>query len=180
MCLVNLGQTYAISSMLPLKTVVPWMVSVKDTGKVVGTAVETIKFEPDENAKRYFLKEWITKVFTLDRYLTEKYLIEAYNSVQGSAIPEFREFIDTNKPLVALRSDPSLVQNITIRSVSFLQDSGALIRIRIETRTNGTIKYIDKLVTLHFSVIPPKTEQEIYTNPIGLYITHFAISEDIN
>lgn len=180
MCVVCLVQLYAITSMLPLKTVAPWMVSVKDTGKVEGTPIEAIKFVPDENAKRYFLKEWVTKVFTLDRYLTEKYLIDAYNTVRGPGAEEFRQYIETNKPIIALRSNPNLVQNITIRSVSFIQDSAALIRIRVETRNAEGLKFTDKLITVHFSVIPPKTEQEIYANPIGLYITHFAVSEDIS
>jgi len=180
MCVICAVQLYAITAMLPLKTIVPWMVTVKDTGKVDGTPVESINFTPDENAKRYFLKEWVTKVFTLDRYLTEKYLIESYNLVRGQGSEEFRRFIEDNKPLIALRSDPSLVQNITIRSVSFIQDSAALIRIRVETRNSQGLKYADKLVTAHFSVIPPKTEAEIYANPIGLYITHFAVSEDVN
>jgi len=156
------------------------MVTVKDTGKVEGTPLETIKFEPSENSKRYFLKEWVTKVFTLDRYFTEKYLIDAYNLVRDQGTDEFRQYIDANKPIVALRSDPTLVQSVIIRSVSFIQDSAALIRIRVETRNGQGLKVADKLVTVHFSVIPPKTEQEIYANPIGLYITHFAVSEDIN
>jgi len=79
-----------------------------------------------------------------------------------------------------LRVDPQLVQNITIRSVSFVQEMAALVRIRVETRSNTGITFKDKLLTVHFAVVPPKTEAEIYANPIGLYITHFAVSEDIN
>lgn len=180
MVFVCLGQLYAITTMLPLKTVAPWMVTVKETGKVEGAPLESVKFEPNENAKRYFLKEWVTKAFTLDRYLTEKYLVDAYAVVRGTGTSEFRQFVDDNKPLVALRSDPTLVQNIVVRSISFVQDSAALVRIRVETRTNQGLKTEDKLVTIHFAVEPPKTEQEIYANPIGLYITHFAVSEDIN
>lgn len=180
MCVVAIVQLYAITEMLPLKTVVPWLITVKDTGKIEGTPVEALKFTPDDNAKRYFLKEWTTKLFTLDRFLTEKYLIEAYSVVRGQANAEFRQFIDEKKPLIALRADPQLVQNITIRSVSFVQDMAALVRIRVETRSNTGLKFTDKLVTVHFAVIPPKTEAEIYANPIGLYITHFAVSEDIN
>lgn len=180
MCVVAIVQMYLINQMLPLKTVVPWMVTVKDTGKVEGTPVESLKFTPDENAKRYFLKEWTTKLFTLDRFLTEKYLTEAYSVVREQAIPEFRQYIDEHKPLIALRVDPQLVQNITIRSVSFVQEMAALVRIRVETRSNTGIIFKDKLLTVHFAVVPPKTEAEIYANPIGLYITHFAVSEDIN
>lgn len=180
MCVICLVQTYAITVMLPLKTVVPWMVTVKDTGKIEGTPVASINFVPDENSKRYFLKDWVTKVFTLDRFLTEKYLIDSYKLVRGQGSEEFRQFIETNKPLIALRSDPNLVQAVVIRSVSFIQDSAALVRIRVETRNSEGVRFADKLVTVHFSVVPPKTEQEIYANPIGLYITHFAVSEDIN
>ncbi len=180
MCVICLVQLFSIIEMMPLKTVVPWMVTVKDTGKVEGTPVESIKFTPDENAKRYFLKEWVTKLFTLDKFLTEKYLIDAYNVVRGQGAAEFRQYIDETAPMTALKADPTLTQGITIRSVSFIQDSAALIRIRVETRKNGGIKFTDKLVTVHLSTIPPKTEAEIYANPIGLYITHFAISEDVN
>lgn len=180
MCMVAVLQMYALMQMLPLKTVVPWMITVKDTGKIEGTPVEALKFTPDDNAKRYFLKEWTTKIFTLDRYLTEKYLVEAYSKVRGNATSEFRQFVNESQPLVVLRTNPELVQNITIRSVSFIQDSAALVRIRVETRNKTGLKYSDKLVTIHFAVIPPKTEAEIYANPIGLYITHFAISEDVN
>lgn len=177
---VAIAELQVINNMLPLKTVVPYMVTVKDTGKVEGTPVETINFTPDENAKRYFLKDWVTKVFTLDRFLTEKYLIDSYKLVRGQGSEEFRQFIETNKPLIALRSDPNLVQAVVIRSVSFIQDSAALVRIRIETRNSEGVRFADKLVTIHFSVVKPNTEQEIYENPIGLYITHFAVSEDIN
>ena len=180
MCVICIVEMYAIMQMLPLKTVVPWMITVKDNGKIEGSPIEALKFTPDDNAKRYFLKEWTTKIFTLDRYFTEKYLTEAYSVVRGQATSEFRQFIDDRKPLIALRTDPELVQNITIRSVSFVQDSAALVRIRVETRNNQGLKVTDKLVTVHFAVIPPKTEAEIYANPIGLYITHFAVSEDIN
>lgn len=177
---VCLVQLYTISAMAPLKTVVPYMVNVKDTGQVATTPVAAINFTPDENAKRYFLKEWVTKVFTLDRFLTEKYLIDAYSLCRGQGAEEFRAFIEENKPIIALRSDPNLVQNMTIRSVSFVADGAALIRIRLEKRNAEGLKLSDKLLTVHFSVIAPNTEQEIYTNPIGLYITHFAVSEDIS
>lgn len=180
MCVIAVVELYTITSMLPLKTVVPWMVTVKDTGKIEGTPVEALQFTPDDNAKRYFLKEWTTKLFTLDKYLSEKYLLDAYALVRGQASEEFRRFIEENKPLIALRADPALVQNITIRSVSFVQDNAALVRIRVETRNSQGLKSADKLLTIHFSVIPPKTEAEIFANPIGIYITHFAVSEDIN
>lgn len=180
MCGICLAMLYTIMSMIPLKTVVPYMVTVADTGKPYSTPVESIKFTPDENTKRYFLKEWVSKVFTLDRFLTEKYLVDAYSSVRGTASEEFRQYIEEKQPLFALRSDPILVQTVIIRSVSFVQDSAALVRVRIQTRNAEGLKFTDKLVTIHFSVIPPKTEQEIYANPIGMYITHFAISEDIS
>ena len=180
MCFVCLVQLYSFNSMLPLKTVVPYLIQVKDTGQIAAKPIEAANFTPDENAKRYFLTQWVTKLFTLDRFLTEQYLVDAYSVCRTEAAEEFRSYINENQPIVALRSDPNLVQNITIRSVSFLQDGGALIRVRVLRRNAQGLKTSDKLITVHFSIIPPKTEQEIYTNPIGLYITHFAVGEDIS
>ncbi|MDO5948033.1 VirB8/TrbF family protein, partial [Burkholderia cepacia] len=33
-------------------------------------------------------------------------------------------------------------------------------------------------ITVHYAISPPKSEEEIASNPVGLYITHFARVED--
>lgn len=178
--LALIGQTIAIMQMLPLKTVQPYKITVTDDGRVTGTPVAAEAYAPGENEKKYFLSQWTTKLFTLDRFFTEKYLLDAYALTRDQAASQFSDYINRFQPLVALKADPTLNQQVTVRSVSFVQQGVALVRFRIDTRSaKKSVVSKDLLITVYYAVIPPKTEEEIYQNPIGLFITQFSVSEDI-
>lgn len=177
-CIVAL--VIAIATMMPLKTVVPYVIKVSSEGNVTATAAGVQAYKPEEREIRYFLSQWVTKLYTLDHSLTEQhYLPEAYALTRDKAIDEFTSWIDQNKPLVVLQSNPTLTQSVIVKSISFVQEGVALVRFRFESRTTEKVIITDRLLTIHYAVIPPKTEKEIYENPIGLFITHFAVSEDI-
>jgi len=181
--ITNISLGIALAVMMPLKTVQPWMVKVdKEEGVATATKVGTAPYQPGDPEKRYFLAEWTTMLLTLDKYMTEKNLVKAFYRTRGKGSSEFGDWVDVNKPAEALKLDPSLTRNIQIRSISFVADGAALVRVSLETRTSAQSSPIRKnvIATIHFAVIPPTTEQEILENPIGLYITHFAISEDMN
>lgn len=175
-----IGQTIAIMQMLPLKTVTPYKISVTEGGRVAGTPIAAEVYVPGVNEKKYFLSQWTTKLFTLDRFFTEKYLLDAYALTRDQASAQFSDYVNRFQPLVALKADPSLNQQVTVRSVSFVQEGVALVRFRIDTRSaKKSVVSKDLLLTINYAMIAPKTELEIYQNPIGLFITQFAVSEDI-
>lgn len=177
---VLIGQSIAIMQMLPLKTVVAYKIGVTDEGRVAGTPFAAEAYTPGENEKKYFLSQWTTKLFTLDRFFTEKYLLDAYALTRDQAASQFSDYVNRFQPLVALKADPSLNQQVTVRSVSFVQQGVALVRFRVDTRAaKKSVVSKDMLLTIYFATIPPKTEEEIYQNPIGLFITQFSVSEDI-
>lgn len=171
-----------IMMMMPLKTVQPYLVKVNADGMAVATPVELATYRPGDAEKKYFLSDWAIKLLTLDRFLTNKNLLDAYDRVRDKAIPEFAEYVETNKPAEALRLDPNLTRVVKIRSVAFISDGAALVRAALETRSGkgNTFTRKNVILTIHYSLVPPKTEQDIFKNPIGLYITHFALSEDLN
>jgi type IV secretory pathway TrbF-like protein len=171
-----------IMMMMPLKTVQPYLVKVNADGMPTATPVAMESYRPGEAEKKYFLSDWAVKLLTLDRFLTNKNLLDAYARARDKAIPEFAEYVETNKPAEALRLDPNLTRIAKIRSVAFISDGAALVRAALETRSGKgqAITRKNVILTIHYSLIPPRTEQEIFDNPIGLYITHFALSEDLN
>lgn len=171
-----------ILNMMPLKTVTPYIVKVNGDGMVTATPVQMASYQPGEAEKKYFLSEWATKLLILDRFLTNKNLLEAYDKVRDKAMNEFADYVAKNKPAEALKLDSLLTRGVKIRSVSFIGDGAALVRVVTETRAGTGQAYTVKnlILTVHYSIVPPKTEEEIFNNPIGLFITHFDLSEDLN
>jgi len=182
MCLTCVVMCFTILRMMPLKTVTPYIVKVNGDGMVAANPIEMVSYQPGEAEKKYFLSEWVSKLLVLDKFLTNKNLLEAYDRVRDKAMNEFAEYVSTNKPAEALKLDPLLTRGVKIRSVAFIGDGAALVRVVTETRTGSGQSYTRKnlILTMHFTLVPPKTEQEIFNNPIGLYVTHFDLSEDLN
>jgi type IV secretory pathway TrbF-like protein len=55
------------------------------------------------------------------------------------------------------------------------------VRVRAETRSLGSAAQSKTLqVTVHYAIVPPKTEAEIIQNPIGLYVTRFNVAEELS
>ena len=169
----------AIAYMAPLKTVVPYVVNVADTGQVTATNAGVSQYQPGEKEIRFFLAQWVTKMYTLDRMMTVRYLKDAYALTRDKAVAEFTDWLESNKPIASLEVDQGITQGVTIKSISFVGEGVALVRFRYTTRAQQKAITTDKLLTIHYSLIPPTTDQQIYENPLGLYITHFAVSEDI-
>ena len=130
--------------------------------------------------KRYFIAKWVKQLISLDPFTTERDLSEAYGLVRGKAIQEFTEYIRLTQPITRIKQDTALTRVVDISSIQFLADNLAQVRIVTKERTRSvdaiTKRYI---VSIHFVTEAPKTEQEMYQNPIGLRITHFAISEEL-
>ena len=178
--IVVLVQGIAIFRMLPLHKPVPYKVEVSESGQVAVRPVAATEYKPGDKEKKYFLTQWTTKLLTLDRFFSEKYLLDAYSLTRDQASEQFSDYVARFQPLVELKKDPSLNQQVTIRSVSFVQDGVALVRVRLDKRaTNQSTSSKDMLLTINFALVEPETDEDIYRNPIGLFITQFALSEDI-
>lgn len=175
------AQGTAISTMLPLVQVVPYVVKVGQDGSVTASRAGAQKYEPGTAEKQYFLAQWTIKLMTLDRFMTKQYLTDAFLLATGKASAEMNDWFEKNKPFEALAKDPSLTRSVTVRSVTFIQEGAALVRISTEARSMGqrAAERKNLLLTIHYVVIPPTTEKEIFDNPIGLFVTHFDINEDM-
>lgn len=171
---------YAISVMAPLKTVVPYQIEVdKHTGDARATKISTERFVVDERQKKFFLGRWVVKTLSIDPYTTKTDIVEAFGFVRGKAIEEYKELMAKTQPISRLAKDKSLTRMITIISTNFVADGSALIRFEAEERSAGLAPSKKRYsINMHFEVVPPTTEKEIYENPNGIFITHFALQEE--
>ncbi len=171
----------ALAMMAPLKTVVPFVLEKVEEGAVVPAPLAAQQYQPGVPEKRYFIAQWARQLLTLDSHLTEQYLSEAYRVTRGKATVEFTDWIQRAAPMAELKRDPTLTRTVAISSVSLIQDQVALVRVMAERRNAGNpIANREKFVlTIHFTTVPPQSEEALLSNPVGLFVTHFLVNTDL-
>jgi len=182
---VAIGLVLALIMLMPLKSVVPYVVKVNtDSGEVSVNPVGVNKYVPGKPEIQYFLAQWIIKTLSVDPYLTEKhYLPDAYAKTRGKATSEFLDWVNKiDLPMQRLQDDGTLTRSVKITSIPTLleEDSGAIVRFLTEERSMKSAPKVKRWVaTIHYTVIPPATEAEILSNPTGLNVTHFEFRDDL-
>jgi type IV secretory pathway TrbF-like protein len=178
---VILALGYTIYSMMPLKRIVPYTIHVSDNGAVVAGQSATEGYKPGEKEINYFLNEWVKQVLTIDIKLTKTNIETAYSRTSGVAAQQLTEYLKKTQPFTALQATPDLVTTIEPLSLP-TPIAENIVMIRVDANSRNATKFLGKTryqITLHYALAPPTTDQEILTNPIGLLITDFKISEEI-
>lgn len=167
--------------LIPLKTVVPFVLEKTPGGAVQVSALRVRRYEPDEAEKRYFIAHWCQNIMAINASITETTLTDAYRLTRGKAIIEFTDWIKKSAPLKILKETPTLTRSVEISGVSLLESNVALVRLVTETRdlNHPNAQHAPYLITINFSIVPPISEAEVFENPAGLFITHFQVASDL-
>lgn len=176
-----LAACLALVVLMPLKTVEPFVVRVADNGMAIADRTGAQNYRPGRAERTYFVSRWVQQVLTMDPYLTERQLAEAYRMTSGLATQQMLDWMKGDRPIERLKKDPGLNRSVSIVTVSPLDEGVMQVRVRTETRSLGTAAQVKTLqVTIHYAIVPPKSEAEIIQNPIGLYVTRFNIAEEMS
>jgi len=176
-----LAACLALVVLLPLKTVEPFVVRVADNGMAIADRAAAQNYRPGRAERTYFVSRWVQQILTMDPYLTERQLAEAYRMTSGLATQQMLDWMKADRPIERLKKDPGLNRSVSIVTVAPLDEGVMQVRVRAETRSLGSAAQVKTLqVTIHYSIVPPKSEAEIIQNPIGLYVTRFNIAEELS
>ncbi len=175
---------FALWQLIPLKERVPYFVEVeRATGRVVASEQVARSFSPDEANRRYFLKEWAQSLLTIDPVRSKSDLLpRARAMVRSKAVEQFDAWIERDQTLKRLVERPDLSRAAEVVSISFVPgaENVAMIRLVLTTRSKYDSAVQDgKVLTVHYALVPPQTDEEILRNPIGLVITDFAIDNEV-
>lgn len=171
----------AIIFMMPLKTTVPWIVETEASGKttVKGPALDS--FNPTQNQIIYFARTWTESLWTVDKALTQRMLETAYAMTKGKASDVFRQHMASYRPIERSASDPTLSATVQVKSINFVSERTMLIRFSVtERRKEKPTQEELYSTTLHWTLSPPSTVEEIMVNPIGFFITDFSWTREVN
>jgi len=171
----------ALNMLMPLKTAVPYIVKVDQaTGEIGAKPIAASGYKPGDSEKKYFLTRWIKNVIDLEPTITERNLRDAFGFIRGKAIDEYKDYMTLTKPLARLREERTLTRKTDIVSFNFMTDNTANVRFQTEERQAGAIPVIKRYAAfITYEIVPPMTDKDIVENPLGLFITHFTISEEI-
>lgn len=168
--------------MLPLKERVPYVVvdevdsSGQPTGRVEVREGGMSHFQPQQAHLRYHLNQWVQDFLSIDEYTESVRLPRSNAMLRGQALNDWRVYLaSTHQPIERLRQNPEYRERAEVISMNFLNESTVLIRVKLTTR-NGTERRLS--INLQTAIIPPTTDDEVYRNPIGLWITTFGVSNE--
>ncbi len=126
------------------------------------------------------LAKWTQKVFTIDSTLTPQLFREANVMTKGLGTAQFTEFRVKENVIERMTKDASFQRKAEIRSVDASQPGVAFVFVSTQEAqgTNSNAGSASYRVTLKYELLPPRKEQDILSNPLGLFITSMNVTEE--
>ncbi|MDP3310726.1 MAG: VirB8/TrbF family protein, partial [Polaromonas sp.] len=104
----------AVTILLPLKEVRPWLVEVDARTGVVNKPIEVQKVTPNIAVVQAELSRWIEAVYTLDPLRTNELFKYANVRSREKAIGQFTEFRVRERVFERLQREPGLVREVKV------------------------------------------------------------------
>lgn len=166
----------ALVRLVPLKERVPYFFEVdRVTGEVSESSRVIQQFTPDETSIRYHLARWAENLLIVDQHSRDLRLPETARLLRGDAVPQWRAFIQREQPVQKLVDDPLYRRNARLISLAFLSGETALIRLEV-TDNRGVSRRVQ--LTVSYVIIPPKSEDDVMRNPLGLWVINFSVTDE--
>ncbi len=159
---------------------IPFYVPVSNDLGVVSRPVRMENVTPDQAVMKAELGKWATKVFTIDAALTPQHFREANLWTKGLGTSQFTEFRVKQNVVERMTKDASLQRRVDIKAVDVSQPGIAFVHLRTQEAqgNNANAATASYRLTLKYERVPPKTEEEIQFNPLGIYITSMNVVEE--
>lgn len=161
-------------------TAVPFYVQVNDDGGVKNVPVKMESIRPNQAVIKAELAKFIIKVFTIDPALTPGYFKAANVMTSGLATTQFTEFRVEQNINTRMAKETELTRTASVTSVDISQPGVAFVFL-VTNEAQGASKSPSVAkwrVTLKYELQPPKSEEEILINPLGLFVVGLNIIQE--
>jgi len=179
--LVTLGLSFFLGLILLVEInknkIVPYVIEIQDQkARTVGKATEYYK--PTQELTKFFLSEFITSIRTIssDPIIVKRNWLKAYNFLSSTAGQQMNEIAKKNNPfdLVGKVAVTPQIESVTVISDSSYQIEWSEDIFALQGSSQQGKKFT---AILTVKINPPKTEEELLRNPLGIYIDSINISE---
>lgn len=180
-CLIlSFGQAAGLVWQSAQSRVTPYVVEVDKLGEVQAVAPAIQNYQPTDAQIAWYLAHFITDVRSLpiDPVLVRNDWLEAYDFVTSHAAVFLSNYAQANDPFRAI-GDRSVSVDVT--SVVRASDTSFQVKWTEQTYVQGSLASTESWTAILTTVIePPKTAEVLRKNPLGLYITGIAWSQDFD
>lgn len=162
------------------KVAIPWLVEVNNQTGDIARPVRMDTVTPSQAVIKAELAKWVEHAFTIDPKMSMAYLREATTKTTGRAVGQFREFRVEHDIVNKITRQPNYLRFAKVSSVDMSQKGYAFIFVRThEVLLDGKEANPKNFrVRLDYTLIPPKTEEELLSNPLGFYVSLFSPVEE--
>lgn len=154
-----------------------FIAEVTKEGRVVNVAPLTIKYQPNEAQKEYFIANFIelTRSLTLDPVAVKKNWVSAYNFLSNRGGQQFSKYFKEANLTALLGKKTVTIQITDINPVSpaTMHVNWTETTVNTNGQEEGKKNY-SGIFTI--ALKQPTTKAEILRNPLGIYIVDFNIS----
>ncbi len=170
------------ASVLPLKEVRLWVLEVNSTTGVANRPVEVIRIDPNIAVIKSELARWAEAVYAIDPARSSEALRWANARSADKAVGQFTEFRSRERIFERIQREPELVRQVSVTAVDASQKGTAFIFLttteRVGTAPPDPAKTKRFRVTINYKLVPATQEAELRANPLGLFVTFFADTEE--
>lgn len=172
----------ALVVLLPLKKLVPIVISVNKLGKPKVSRVIVKDYTVNHAAKEYFVGRWIHWMFDINsKKIVYMNIQKGYLFLTAKGINYYKSYFTVNNPFTWLKKHPNMTVHFQIQSFNFIDPK--IIQVNTIKRIynpDGTISETDYVnFIVHIELIPPTSTKVIETNPLGIYISEFSVNKKI-
>ena len=171
LCAISMFYALNIAS---TKTAIPWFVEVDKASGELSKPVKIQSITPQDAVIKSSLAIFAEKCFTIDPKLSRAYLQDCARMATGKAIEQLRAF-RTEHDVIARMSKGGEIRFAKTKSVDLTTKGTAFLYV--ETRDvapDGVSATVSNYrLRLDYIFIPPKNEDEVIQNPLGIYVSMF-------
>jgi type IV secretory pathway component VirB8 len=177
-----------IKAMIPLKTVVPYVITVNEATTEVRTdraaVTPAAQYNPSVALLDRELFDFVKNMYAMNAdaipIITQQQG-RAYAYTRGKATSEFTQFIQSDQVYQRMAKTPGLVRTVEKKTISHRDDASVvLIRFSATERSKASPDGITRnfVMQMTYTRAQPSKQSEIDSNPLGIYITNFDIQEE--
>ena len=159
--------------------ITPYVIEVDKLGELRGVGPATEPYEPSDAQIAYHLARFIENVrsLPLDPIVLRQNWLAAYDYATTEGANRLNHYARINDPFSKVGK-----QSITVEVTSIVRSSKESfdLRWREERFENGTLAASDHYTAvLALTLQPPKTEEAVRKNPLGIYVRGLNWSKDL-
>jgi len=183
MCLSTLLLSFVMAAGLlwqsTRSTITPYVVEVTTAGEIRAVGPAAKDYRPNELQIGYYLRQFLRNVRSLpiDPIVLRENWLEVYEAVTDRGAAKLNEYARISNPFGRLGRE-----SVAIDVTSVVRASDSSFQLRwIERRyVNGTLNATETWTAILTLVIqPPRDEERLRKNPLGIYVDDFDWSREI-